>query len=53
MSVLIETTIGDIVIDLFVKQRPRSWFYFILLTDGLLMDDVQWRMSSSDSPDHD
>uniref|UniRef100_A0AC35TXV6 Peptidyl-prolyl cis-trans isomerase n=1 Tax=Rhabditophanes sp. KR3021 TaxID=114890 RepID=A0AC35TXV6_9BILA len=31
MSVLIETTVGDIVVDLFVKERPKSCFNFVKL----------------------
>lgn len=30
MAVLVETTLGDFVIDLFVKERPRSKFLFII-----------------------
>lgn len=31
MSVLIETTLGDIVIDIFVKERPRCALNFLKL----------------------
>lgn len=31
MSVLIETTLGDLVIDLFVKQRPNACKNFLKL----------------------
>lgn len=31
MSVLIETTLGDLVIDLFVKQRPNTSKNFLKL----------------------
>ena len=31
MSVLIETTIGDLVVDLFVEERPRSCLNFLKL----------------------
>lgn len=31
MSVLIETTIGDLVVDLYVKERPRSCLNFLKL----------------------
>ena len=31
MSVLIETTLGDIVVDLFVKERPRCSLNFLKL----------------------
>ena len=31
MSVLLETTLGDIVIDLYTKDRPRSTMNFLKL----------------------
>lgn len=31
MSVLIETTIGDIVVDLFIKERPNACRNFLKL----------------------
>lgn len=38
MAVLLETTLGDIVIDLFVKERPRCMiadFYFYFFSSAL------------------
>ncbi|KAF0988319.1 hypothetical protein HZS_7773, partial [Henneguya salminicola] len=31
MSVLIETTVGDLVVDLFIKERPKSSYNFLKL----------------------